>query len=120
MKLTTSEEPVDPNSLLGEGNGNSHELESRFRQLAKSWKEGTAHLGSMARMAKHPAYQEISSLGAAAVPLLLAELHREPDFWFNALRTITGENPVPESSAGKIDEMSQAWLEWGRERGFIR
>jgi hypothetical protein len=53
-----------------------------------------------------------------APPLLLDALRDEPDFWFGALREITGENPAPESSAGKIDEMSQAWLEWGRARGL--
>ena len=29
------------------------------------------------------------------IPLILAELKREPDHWFKSLREITGENPVP-------------------------
>ncbi len=94
--------------------------QNRFRELVKQWKEGTGHLSSAARMAKHPAYREIIRMGSAAVPLLLAELKRDPDFWFAALREITKENPVPERSAGKVKEMARAWMEWGRERGYIR
>ncbi len=73
----------------------SLEDQQRFRALVKRWKEDTGHLSSTARMAKHPAYQEIIQMGSAAVPLLLAELKRDPDFWFMALREITKENPVP-------------------------
>ena len=96
------------------------EDQKRFRELVKRWKEGAAHLSSTARMAKHPAYREIVQMGPAAVPRLLAELKRDPDFWFAALREITKENPVPERSAGKVKEMARAWMEWGRERGYIR
>jgi hypothetical protein len=71
-------------------------------------------------MAKHPAYQEIILMGQQVVPLLLAELRRDPDFWFAALRAITGENPVPPASAGKVKEMARAWIAWGKARGYIR
>ncbi len=70
-------------------------------------------------MAKHPAYRQIVEMGPAVVPLLLAELKRKPDFWFAALREITGENPAPPASAGKIKEMARAWVEWGRKRGLV-
>jgi hypothetical protein len=95
------------------------ELRARFLGLVKKWKQDTAHFSSAARMAGHPAYQEIIAMGAAAVPLLLAELKRSPDFWFAALREITKENPVPPKSAGKVNEMAKAWLQWGQERGHI-
>ena len=96
------------------------EDEKRFRELVKRWKEGTGHLRSTARMAKHPAYREVVQMGPAAVPLLLAELTRDPDFWFAALREITKENPVPARSAGKVKDMARAWIEWGRKRGYTQ
>jgi hypothetical protein len=71
-------------------------------------------------MASHPAYKEIIGMGQEVVPLLLAELKRKPDFWFAALRAITGEDPVPPESAGRIKEMAQAWVEWGRSKGYIK
>jgi hypothetical protein len=96
------------------------EDQKRFRELVKRWKKGVGHLSSAARMAKHPAYQEIIQMGVTVVPLLLTELKRDPDFWFAALREITGENPVPEESAGKVKEMTRVWIEWGRQRGYIQ
>ena len=59
-------------------------------------------------------------MGKAAVPLLLAELQREPDDWFWALHAITGAELVPEQSRGKIHEMADAWLTWGRQHGYGR
>jgi hypothetical protein len=96
------------------------EQRERFRQLVGKWRKETAHLSSAARMAKHPAYQEVIRMGLVVVPLLLAELNRDPDFWFAALREITKENPVPAGSAGKVKEMARAWVEWGRKRGYIQ
>jgi hypothetical protein len=70
-------------------------------------------------MAAHPAYQEIISMGRPAVPLLLAELRRRPDHWFLALSAITGANPVPSESAGKLAEMAEAWIRWGEAQGYL-
>jgi hypothetical protein len=102
-----------------DGNAPPPEDQKRFRALVKRWKEDTGHLSSAARMAQHPAYQEIIRMGPAVVPLLLAELKRDSDFWFAALREITKENPVPAQSAGKEKEMARAWIEWGRKRGYL-
>lgn len=54
-------------------------------------------------------------MGEGAVPLLLAELRREPDDWFWALHAITGANPVPAASRGDLRAMTEAWLQWGIE-----
>lgn len=85
-------------------------LEARFRALAKRWKADTEADSSIARMIRHPAYQEIIGMGEPVVPLLLAELEYEPDFWFAALQKITGADPVLKTSAGKIEEMAIAWI----------
>ena len=50
--------------------------------------------------------------GLPAVPLILAELRRELDHWFWALRAITGEDPVPAERRGNMKEMVEIWLEW--------
>ena len=100
------------------GDKASTEVVARFRELARRWRAETRHLSSAARMAKHPAYQEIISMGERAIPLLLAELRREPDHWFVALHTITGANPVPPESEGKVSEMANAWVRWGEKGGY--
>lgn len=91
---------------------------ARFQQLAALWKKETAHHSNAAKRALHPAYQEIIGMGDRAVPLLLSELQREPDDWFWALHAITGAKPVPPASAGKLQAMAAAWLEWGKTHGY--
>ena len=91
---------------------------ARFSRLAAEWKEATEHLSSAREMAMHRAYQEIIGMGWAAVPLLLQGLEREPDHWFWALRSITGENPVKPEHQGRLDEMARDWLDWARTRGI--
>ena len=95
-------------------------LEARFSALAKRWKKDTEADSSITRMIRHPAYQEIINMGEPVVPLLLDELQREPDFWFAALQKITGADPVPKGSAGKINEMVKAWIDWGRDKGLLQ
>jgi hypothetical protein len=91
---------------------------AHFHSLAQDWKEETSHLSNIAKRALHPAYQEIIGMGEGVIPLLLAELKREPDDWFWALRAITGANPVPPASRGNVHAMADAWLCWGREKGY--
>jgi len=91
-------------------------VEATFRALVKQWKKDTEVMSSIARMTKHPAYQQIIDMGEAVIPLLLAELKREPDFWFAALQKLTGVDPVPKEHAGKIKLMAKAWLEWASKR----
>ncbi len=66
-----------------------------------------------------PSYQRIIGLGPNAIPLILRELHDEPDHWFWALAALTGENPTGQEAAGNVDGMREAWLQWGRQRGYL-
>jgi hypothetical protein len=57
-------------------------------------------------------------MGERALPLLLAELKREPDDWFWALHAISGADPVPPASRGRLHEMAEAWVRWGAEKEY--
>jgi len=92
-------------------------LEEEFRLLTNSWKHNTAAQSMLERIVRHPAYQQIIALGPDVVPLILAELQRQPDHWFWALKSITGEDPVPPGA--NFTEAVEAWLAWGRKRGLI-
>jgi hypothetical protein len=94
------------------------DLQGRFQELVALWKRERGPHSSSARLAQHPAYQQIIALGPEVVPLLLRELEREPDHWFRALYALTGANPVPPASQGHIREMADAWLRWGRDQGY--
>jgi hypothetical protein len=93
-------------------------LIARFASLASAWRADTEFLSSSAEMADHPAYREIIAMGEPAVPLILAELETRPDFWFEALRQITGADPVPPAARGDVRAMAEAWLEWGHSHGL--
>ena len=93
-------------------------LEERFRRLEASWNADTAYLSSYTDIVEHPAFREIIRMGEAVVPLMLRDLEERPRLWVWALPEITGANPVPACDAGKIANMSEAWLRWGREHGY--
>jgi hypothetical protein len=94
------------------------DVEQRFQTLAARWIEITRFRSNTRVLRSDPAYQELIALGKAIVPLIMAELEREPRAcWFTVLTGLTAENPVPASASGRIDEMAKAWLDWGREHG---
>lgn len=93
-------------------------LQLRFLMLACKWKQDNLFESSPWRMAAHPDYQRIIGMGQRAVPLILQQLAREADFWFEALVAITDEQPVPPKHAGDVEAMRQDWLRWGREKGY--
>jgi len=93
-------------------------LEGLFQSLVRQWKEERGPSSSTTELAMCPAYQRIIGLGPAVVPLLLRELEGAPEHWFWALKAITGADPVPAESRGKIREMARLWIEWGRQHGY--
>jgi hypothetical protein len=93
-------------------------IEKRFQQLATVWHQETAFLSSMTAANRHPAYQEIISLGLPVVPLLLRDMEENHTHWFGALQAITGANPVPPDVGGNIPKMVDAWLRWAKDNGY--
>jgi hypothetical protein len=93
-------------------------VQERFRQLEATWTAETGYLSSYTAIVEHPAFREIIGLGQSVVPLMLRDLAERPRLWVWALPDITGENPVPPQDAGNIAKMSEAWLRWGRAKGY--
>lgn len=94
-------------------------LKVAFEELLLQWVAETAHVSSPMKIAAHPAYRQIVGLGPAALPLMLSDLSENRRFWFPALNSITGENPVPDDAIGDISKMAEAWIEWGRAHGLL-
>jgi hypothetical protein len=88
-------------------------------QLAKQWMDERPRGSEIHEMVKTPSYQAIIVLGYRAVRPLLLMLQQNPDHWFYALHEITGENPVPIESEGRLIEMASAWIKWGKEHGYL-
>ena len=92
--------------------------EEEFRTLYEEWRRDTATSSSMRTKAAHPAFRRIVAMGDPVVPLILAQLRRQPSHLFWALHEITGANPVKPGSAGKVMEMVEDWLTWGARQGY--
>jgi hypothetical protein len=92
--------------------------EQRFADLAARWRRETGHMSVMSDVVMNTAYQQIIGMGTPVVGLILQDLKQEPDHWFWALRSITGENPVDQGDRGRVGKMAEAWLAWGRRNGY--
>jgi hypothetical protein len=100
------------------------ELRDQFDALAAEWKDQSKFLSSSHRMAMLRPYQRIIGMGPAVVPLILEDLRGEPNHWFWALEAITGECPLAPDTVGgftaiDVRKTTEAWLEWGRQRGMV-
>jgi len=94
-------------------------LSLKFSRLVNQWLMERPPSSLIQGLVLHPAYQRIIGMGPVAIPFLLQELKRKPDHWFWALNAIAGVDPVNPEQRGKIDQMANAWLRWGREQGYI-
>jgi hypothetical protein len=60
-------------------------------------------------------YRAIIAMGPEVLPFIFKEMKSKVEFWFSALREITGENPVSPDRAGDIYAMNRDWLKWWHE-----
>ena len=51
-------------------------------------------------------------MGKTAIPFIIRDMLENNNHWFWALKSITGEDPVPPSKRGKIKEMTIEWKKW--------
>lgn len=89
---------------------------SRFYKLVRRWRAETAYLSSLHEKYENAAFVEIVSMGKIAIPLIIGELQRQPDWLLGALVRITGENPVSATDRGDVYAMSGSWIEWYQRR----
>jgi hypothetical protein len=94
-----------------------HDVESLFAELADRWEAETLVLASPVEAAMHSAYQRIIGLGLQVITFILERLQQTRRYWFWALAAITGENPA--AGAGSTRAAVDAWVDWGRERGYL-
>jgi len=96
----------------------SPELEAQFKTLVDKWNKDTLHSSSVKKMIVHPAYARIIEIGRSVLPLIFRELNERPNHWLVALNSITHEDPAPPGST--FPEAVDAWLAWGRDRGYLK
>ncbi len=93
-------------------------IQDEFGRLATQWRRDVMFLSDSTERTIHPAYQHIIEMGSAVIPLMLKEISERHEHWFAALEAITGEDPVNPEDSGDVRKISQAWIDWGRKRGY--
>ncbi len=73
-----------------------------FERLARELDTGTCFDSTGRTMRDHPARAAIVRMGEEAVPLILERMGAGLLHWHGTLAEITGEDPVPRESWGKI------------------
>lgn len=103
------------------GNTLEEALANRFNALAELCEVETGGYSDTGRMIAHPAYNEVFQLGLdyPLIPLLLQRIKTQPHPWYHLLQTFAHENPAKDATPGKIQEIVNCWLEWGRQNGHI-
>lgn len=90
----------------------------RFDRLKKEWIRGTEKSSILSQIVLHPAYQQIIAMGPEVIPLILHSLQRNLDHWFWALKILNERCDVAEG-ATTMQSAAEAWLAWGREKGYL-
>ena len=103
---------------IGTG-GTTQNLEEAFNQLAERWERETALHSNPDLIMAHPAFQQIVDIGTEALPFIFRRMERGIGHWYHPLEVMVNENPVPEEFKGDVERTDSAWLEWGRNKGYL-
>ena len=94
-------------------------LKNLLSFLKATWLEETINHSSPTDIFTNRYYLRIINLGPFLINCILEDLSTSPNYWFEALSKITGEDPVPDSHYGDVNAMAQDWLNWGKENQLI-
>ena len=86
--------------------------------LVERWHKET-HFSSTFEK-KHPCMKAIVDIGEKAVPTILKDIDKEHSWVFTILRELVDDLPeIPIEIMGKLDSISEFFLDWGIEKGYI-
>ncbi len=98
-------------------------LETIFNVHAKKWRDETRWSAVTMRRYAHPSYQAILVLGGKepleVTKLILKQMQKSPDMWFEALRRLNNLKDEPAKNAKTFEEATSSWLAWGIKEGLI-
>ncbi len=110
-------EPHKASNFQKSANGQAG-IAAQFETLFSRWKKETRLASDGDEIIRHPAYKSMVALGKPALPCMLIKLKDDPQFLFDALTAITGEDPVQKAHSGQLKKMAADWLEWGKQNGY--
>jgi hypothetical protein len=91
-----------------------------FSDLVEQWHRETGFLSNSQKIVDHPCYRTLIAMGWKVVPLIIEELEKGPDFWFDALEEITGERVmIAPKEEGNLKIISAKWVALAYEKGWV-
>lgn len=94
--------------------------EAKFHYYASKWKEEIGGDSSLTSATSNMNYLRIIRIGEDAIPLILKDLQKHPAPWFIALRAISEDDSIGRGSPGDFRKKAAEWIQWGKERGYIK
>jgi len=94
--------------------GNGVDDFSEFKRLVSRWRAETYFLPSVREKVENPAFRRIVEMREKVIPWIISEIRRTPDFLVMALGFLVPDNPIPDSTRGKINEIVDFWLTWAQ------
>lgn len=104
----------------GEGERFYEDEEEYFNKLADRFEADTSVYSFLCR--DHPCYITMKKMGEKAIPFLLRRMEKELTWLmgiFSEWLTKEEGPKIPEEKRGKIKELTEIWLKWGKEKGLI-
>jgi hypothetical protein len=89
---------------------------AEFNRLVHEWRRATLALSFVAQKTAHPAFRRIVAMRELALPLIVSELRRHPDFLYLALEEIAGQAQVPADGSRDPRMIVEAWLRWAERQ----
>ncbi len=97
-------------------------LRAFFEDRAERWLRETQLHSSINSITRHPCFTQIKLMGPQVIVFVLERMSQGEVrvHWFPLLKDLSGEDPVEPHSRGRVREMADAWIDWGRAKGIIR
>lgn len=89
---------------------------AEFNRSVSEWRRATLALSFVSQKTAHPAFRRIVRMRELAVPLIVTELQRHPDFLYLALQEIVGSEQVPAVGGGDPRAIAEAWIRWAERQ----
>ena len=90
-----------------------------FNRIAKKIMADTAHCSTAQSIIDHPEHQKIIEAGDIAIKYILQDIQKEPAHWFLTLFLLTGQSAIKEEHRGIVPKMTEDWVNWGKENGYL-
>jgi hypothetical protein len=94
------------------------EVEKIFNELAYKCYQQTKHSSFHKDVITNKYYKQIIGI-EGVTPILFREFKEDPFYWYDALATKT-RHEIDSTEGMTQKEFVDKWIEWGKEKGFIK